>query len=54
MFLVVKANMLATRRADLERERLEFIAVELERAKICRFYFIVSLTLILYLSPWLS
>ena len=54
MLVVVKANILATRRADLEGERLEFIAVELKRAKICRFYFIVSLTLILHLSPWVS
>lgn len=54
MLVVVKANILATRRADLEGERLEFMAVELKRANICRFYFIVSLTLILHLSPWLS
>ena len=54
MLVVVKAHILATRRADLERERLELIVVELKRAKICRFYSIVSLNLILHLSPWLS
>ena len=38
MLVVVKANILATRRADLEGERLEFMAVEVFLASVTTDY----------------